>query len=155
MNQGLQYVTFISNLVIVIGYIMVAVGVAPNFKSDTSLTRVGGVFFFLLCGATHLEHIAHWLTGEPISQAEYGSYHMALIHGPQALAVVAFIAGLYHDQAVTITPQGLPTKAVDKLLTAIAESKRILRVSDFLDRQLHWCPILLALLIALGAILEG
>jgi hypothetical protein len=88
----------LENLAICAGYVFVAFVVAPLFMRKVGVryrtTRVGGIGFFLLCGLTH---------GDMAFEALFATAHepmaaqwwMHAIHGPQAVAVWAFVIGLY------------------------------------------------------------
>lgn len=89
----------LSNLAIVAGYAFIAVRVAPLFMRRVGVglwsTRLGGVAFFVLCGATHL-----WIALAGMSDQHMGcematSTHMQVVHTAQAVAVWAFVIGLY------------------------------------------------------------
>lgn len=50
-----------ANLTIVAGYLFAAVAVGPRFRGVDMSTKVGGFWFFALCGITHLELAIHAL----------------------------------------------------------------------------------------------
>jgi hypothetical protein len=87
-----------SNLVIVLGYVFLAAVVVPRMTIRLNRTRWGGIVFFLTCALTHLDMIYHYVfaSGQTISDV-YGEPHMLLIHIPQAIAVWAFVTGLYAE----------------------------------------------------------
>jgi hypothetical protein len=89
----------LTNLAIVAGYLFIAVTVAPLFMKRVGVslwtTRLGGIAFFLLCGATHL-----WIAMAGMSDQHMGcematSTTMQIVHTAQAVAVWAFVIGLY------------------------------------------------------------
>ena len=126
----------VANLLIASGYVLVAIGVAPHVQASTPLARVGGVFFFLLCGATHMEFVIHWWADEAITIDEFGSWHMVLVHVPQAISVFWFIAGLHAEQKAPIGDNSWSSKAVDWFLTKIATHRPTLAIAAALDRHL-------------------
>lgn len=86
----------IANLVITAGYLFVGFKIAPAFKVSLWYTKLGGVFFFFLCGMTHLEMAYHaWATQGVF---HYGITPLTMIiHLPQAIAVWMFVLGLYKE----------------------------------------------------------
>jgi len=89
----------LTNLAIVAGYLFIAAVVAPLFLRKIGVglwsTRIGGVGFFFLCGTTHL-----WIALSGMSDQHMGcemaaSGWMQAVHTLQALAVWAFVIGLY------------------------------------------------------------
>lgn len=85
----------LSNLGIFSGYLFIAFVLVPGFTVQHWFTKVGGFFFFLTCGFTHLELAVHtwWDGGLPLS--EMTSWHMLTNHAVQVVAVWMFIVGLY------------------------------------------------------------
>ena len=115
------YLFLTANLIIIISYMLVAVGIAPHFRSERSVTRVGGVFFFVLCGLTHLEFLVHWAIDQPIGLDDYSSSHMLFIHIPQAVAILWFVSGLYLDQRIIVANLPLSARLVDRGMKFIAD----------------------------------
>jgi hypothetical protein len=95
----LFYIFVLSNLAIAAAYLFVAMFVAPRIRLRATVTKVGGVGFFLLCGLTHallayyafasVSHTAH------SGGSEGMGLFMFLVHVLQAPAVWAFVVGLY------------------------------------------------------------
>lgn len=82
----------IGDLVIMSGYIFTAIKIAPYFKLKYWWTRVGAVFFFGLCGCTHLR----------MAYQHFRGFHHAtvldlFITNPQAIAVWMFVIGIYYE----------------------------------------------------------
>jgi uncharacterized membrane-anchored protein len=93
--MGLATVLFIiANLVIMGGYLFVAARIAPRFKLKYLYTRVGGIFFFLLCGLTHGSMAYYAWTGD---HHDWTSWWSLLIHITQAIAVWMFVLGIYRE----------------------------------------------------------
>lgn len=111
MNQTL-FIT--SNLVITFGYVFLAAVVMPRATVRLKRTRWGGIVFFVTCGLTHLEMIYHYAfaASEPVRDV-YSELHMLLIHIPQAIAVWAFVTGLYLE-LVRWGPWGLDAAQADE-----------------------------------------
>lgn len=85
-----------ANLIIFLGYVFVAAVVVPRVTMRLKRTRWGGVVFFLTCGLTHLDMVYHYVFAESERIGDvYSEWHMLLIHVPQAIAVWAFVTGLY------------------------------------------------------------
>lgn len=92
----LQFVFILANITITAGYAFVALMIVPKIQLTLRRTKIGGIGFFGLCGATHL-HMAftsvfhpHQTFGEMAT-----SWPMLAIHIPQAVCVWVFVTGLY------------------------------------------------------------
>lgn len=97
MNQNTAVSLFVaSNVVIVLGYMFLALFVVPRVTVHLNRTKIGGVVFFATCGLHHLENIFHVLY-QPLeaNRDTLTALHMLLIDVPQALAVWLFVSGLY------------------------------------------------------------
>lgn len=85
----------LANMGIFCGYLFIAFVVVPAFDVTRWFTKVGGFFFFVTCGFTHLELASHlWLT-DGLPRSEMTSWHMTAIHTVQVVAVWLFVIGLY------------------------------------------------------------
>lgn len=84
----------IANLVITAGYLFVALRIAPYFKVTYLYTKIGGIFFFILCGLTHAQ-MAYYAWTQ--THHDYTSWVSLAIHIPQAIAVWMFVLGLYRE----------------------------------------------------------
>jgi hypothetical protein len=92
----LQLVFILANVVIACGYGFVAAKILPKIQVTLLRTKIGGVAFLTLCGATHLDMAYHTLFAHDMTFAEMAtSWHMLAIHVPQAVAVWLFVTGLY------------------------------------------------------------
>lgn len=86
----------VSNLLIVMGYMFLALFVVPRITVHLTRTKVGGVLFFLTCGLHHLENVFHVLFQKHEENGHtMTSLHMLVIDGVQAVAVFLFVTGLY------------------------------------------------------------
>lgn len=112
-----------SNIVIVLGYMFLAAVVVPRMTVRLHRTRYGGIVFFLTCAMTHLDMVYHYVfaSDEPIGQV-YSEWHMLVIHVPQALAVWAFVTGLYLE-LVKWGPWGVDPGLVDESTAPNAGTK--------------------------------
>lgn len=83
-----------ANLAIVLGYLVLALYLAPRLDVRYKRTKMGGAFFFALCAATHLG-----LTVRTHYGWEFDGDHPAwlAVHILQAFAVWLFIDGLYRE----------------------------------------------------------
>lgn len=85
-----------SNIVIALGYMFLCFFVVPYMKITALSTKLWGSLFFATCALTHVEHSWHAHT-----QSVYGfaagaiELHAIVIHGVQAVAVTAFVRGLW------------------------------------------------------------
>ena len=84
------------NAAIVLGYLYVAVNIAPYFKVDRG-TKIAAISFFVLCASTHTELIVHAALDRPL---DYESWHMVLIHALQAASILRFVYGLRRSAIV-------------------------------------------------------
>lgn len=92
---GIPLAVFVvANALIVAGYVFIGVMVVPNATARLARTRVGGIFFFLLCASTHAD-MAYRAFADPAEGAHATSPIMLTTHVAQALAVWAFVTGLY------------------------------------------------------------
>jgi hypothetical protein len=95
-NPLLQFLFVMANIVITGGYAFVALKIVPKINITLLRTKIGGVGFFALCGATHL-HMAY----SSLFETDMSFGHMATswlslaIHLPQAIFVWMFVTGLY------------------------------------------------------------
>lgn len=92
-----MYVFVLANVLITAGYLFLALVVVPKVSIQLLRTKIGGIGFFLLCGATHLHMAAAAITddsGHTYSAAST-SWWMLAIHVPQAICVWLFVTGLY------------------------------------------------------------
>jgi len=88
----------IANIGIFCGYLFISTIVVPNIAVERISTKVGGFFFFLTCGLTHLEQAVHiYDTG---GGNFLTSWHMSAVHLTQVIAVWVFIYGLYYEFVV-------------------------------------------------------
>lgn len=86
-----------SNVFIALGYGFIAFRVLPLFPIRLP-SAVGAVAFFLLCASTHVDQVYHTLDDKTETWGEIvNSWHMLLIHVPQALAVWVFAIGFFVD----------------------------------------------------------
>lgn len=130
----LGHTAAIAGLVIVLSYWLIAVGVMPFFSTPRSMTRVGGVYFFMLCGLTHLEMSGHYLADDDLEvDGDLSSMHMAAIMIPQAVAVLMFAAGLYSDGRIGVDVPPL----VDRILRWLAGNRALNRIADVLNVRLR------------------
>lgn len=87
----------IENVLILAGYVFVALKVAPILPVRL-VTRVGAVAFFVTCTLTHLEQAIHTLYSRGTTWGELASEaHMQVVHIPQAIAVWTFVSFFYFD----------------------------------------------------------
>lgn len=93
----MRFIFIVANTAIALGYMFVAVFVAPNFGIRLTRTKIGGVLFFVTCGLTHLELALHTLMREPLTIAELTSWHMLTIHVVQAFSIWFFVTGLWQE----------------------------------------------------------
>lgn len=94
------------NLGIVAGYMFLAGVVVPRTNAQLRSTRWGGVVFFLTCGLTHLELAVHAAADQPITLADFESWHMLAVHVVQVIAVWFFVIGLYREFVVRKIERG-------------------------------------------------
>lgn len=87
-----------SNWVIVLGYVAIALYIAPFMDTKYWYTKVGGAVFFATCAMTHLEMVTHALTRTSMGfTSGRVEWHMIAIHIVQAVSVFVFIFGLYKE----------------------------------------------------------
>lgn len=100
------FVFYLSNLVIVSGYLAAALVITRRKKGLSRAVRVAGLAFFLLCGLTHIELALH-AYGETLIGVDGGvSWHMLAIHIPQGLSIWAFLWALQRDRPGAIPLEG-------------------------------------------------
>lgn len=87
----------VTNAGIFLGYIFVALVIVPAFPVRMLQTKVGGFFFFLTCGLTHLELAVHGYMARGFTERTMLSWHMLAIHAVQVFAVWLFVWGLYQE----------------------------------------------------------
>lgn len=95
MNTILTLVVFF-NLIIVGGYLFISKEIAPKLKVTRKATIYGGIAFFMLCAATHLEEALHAFSEGNIWTLKHAIVMLAIAVA-QAVAVVVFIYGLYRE----------------------------------------------------------
>lgn len=83
------------NIGIMLGYVFVAIFIAPKISVELVRTKVGGIWFFVTCAFTHAEMASHALFSNGLSLNEMLSVHMLVIHLTQVVAVWLFVSGLY------------------------------------------------------------
>lgn len=92
----LLFVFIMANLAITLGYAFVALRIVPQMQVSLLRTKIGGVGFFGLCGATHLGMVYNALFEAKMTFAVMSStWPMVAIHLPQAVCVWLFVTGLY------------------------------------------------------------
>jgi hypothetical protein len=92
----LQFCFLLANVAITLGYLFLALRVIPNIRVNLRRTKIGGIGFFLLCGATHLHLAFGALFCPTMSLAHMStSWLMLAIHIPQSICVWLFVTGLY------------------------------------------------------------
>jgi hypothetical protein len=113
-NPLLQFVFVLTNIVIACGYVFVATKILPKIQVTLLRTKIGGVMFLSLCGATHLDMAYHALFEHGMTFAEMAtSWHMLAIHIPQAVAVWLFVTGLYIEVGSWAIPRHAATGGGD------------------------------------------
>lgn len=85
----------VANFGIFLGYCFIAGVVVPAMPITLLATKVGGFFFFVTCGFTHLELAAHTLFTP--GETDLTSWHMVVNHSVQVVAVWLFIWGLFQE----------------------------------------------------------
>lgn len=94
---GFDWAFIAANLVIAAGYGFIALRVLPLFPIRLP-SKVGAVAFFLLCASTHVDQLYHTLGDQTEQWGEIvHSWHMQIIHVPQAVAVWVFAIGFFLD----------------------------------------------------------
>ena len=93
-NVVLLFVFVIANLAITGGYAYLALAVVPKVAIEMRRTQLGGIGFFLLCGATHLGMAWTALVDEHYARMAT-SWHMLAVHVPQAVCVWLFVTGVF------------------------------------------------------------
>lgn len=95
------WVFYVSNLIIVAGYLTAAAlivrrkGVASGMSWRT---LIGGLSFFVLCGATHIELAIHAFLNEPLIPLDGRvEWHMLVIHIVQAASIWGFLWAVNYD----------------------------------------------------------
>lgn len=95
------WVFYLSNLVIISGYLTAAMLITrrKGKAKDLSVRSwLAGLSFFLLCGLTHVELAFHAFIGEPMIEADGSiSWHMLAIHIPQGISIWAFLWAVQHE----------------------------------------------------------
>lgn len=84
--------TAIANLAIFMGYLFVAVFIAPWMRTSYRVTKLAGAVFFLTCGITHFDKFIHVVINEQIDLSSW--YHVAN-HNVQSVAVWTFVLALW------------------------------------------------------------
>lgn len=87
----------VSNIGIFLGYVFVGLIVVPHFPVRLAQTKIGGFFFFMSCGLTHLELAIHAFLRGGLDYPSMLSWHMLTIHAVQVLSVWVFVWGLYQE----------------------------------------------------------
>lgn len=62
------------------------------------VTVVAAIVFFASCALTHVHDLGHAVSGEPVTPADFSSWHMVLIHVPQAVAIWVAVVGFFYAQ---------------------------------------------------------
>lgn len=96
--SDLDLATVAFNVIVFLGYVFTAGWIAPKFKVQTMVTKLGGVLFFLTCGLHHLENAYH-VAFRPLESnaVMMTSWHMEIIDFLQAIAIWMFVLGLYFE----------------------------------------------------------
>lgn len=90
------YLFSLANLFITLAYLYLAFRIVPKIRVNLRRTKIGGVGFFLLCAATHTDMwVMALLQPHMTILAMATSWHMNLIHIPQAFAIWMFVSGLF------------------------------------------------------------
>lgn len=87
----------ISNLAILFGYLFLSIHIAPKIAVKLRRTKVGAVLFFLTCGITHAELMAHAITDQLDLEPHMLGPVGLTVHVIQAFAVWLFVSGLYSE----------------------------------------------------------
>lgn len=97
------WVFYVSNLFIVAGYLTAATLIVRRKGVASTMswrTLIGGLSFFVLCGATHVELAFHAFVNEPLIPADgHVEWHMLIIHILQAASIWGFLWAVLHDAA--------------------------------------------------------
>lgn len=95
----------VANMVIICGYIFLALAVVP-YMSITRGTKLWGAAFFILCAMTHFELAFHSFTRTSIGLSDESiTLHMIGLHIAQAISVWGFVSGLYREFAIPRAPK--------------------------------------------------
>ena len=87
----------IANGIIIMGYLMLSVLVAPVTDFTKSYTRYGAIIFFLTCALHHFHNVTHSVEDTYYRSISVGTSHV-VIDCIQAVAVWVFILGMTQEQ---------------------------------------------------------
>lgn len=112
------FVFYVSNMVIVSGYLFAALQIARRRFGPTQLrrrARASGLAFFLLCGLTHLELALHAAIGDRIVTDTGGvDWHMHAIHIPQAFSIWLFLWAMWPAKSAPLEGAAAPPPEPDR-----------------------------------------
>jgi hypothetical protein len=91
-----------ANVLVGLGYLTIALAIAPHFVVRSGATRVAAIAFFLTSSWTHAEIARASFAGEVAVETPY-HYAMLVLQAVQAMAVWLFVVALWVE---TRTPTG-------------------------------------------------
>lgn len=86
----------IANMIIIMGYLMLSILVAPVTDFAKWYTKAGALVFFLTCALHHLHNVVHTINSLTYQKIEV-SYEHIVIDVLQSVAVWIFIIGLTQE----------------------------------------------------------